>query len=571
MAKLRTLHSGLNRVRRFRATVRVGSALAVFASIVLGYLLAAFLLDLATHMGRAERAIVLAVFGVTTVWALRKYVAPALRAREEEVALALMVERQQGIGSDLVAALQFADGGRSQYGSSDLRQAVIDYTDEVSGHLNYLEGFSRKELTNRATVLAVTVLLAALPCVAAPAHVAVFANRFLLGNAHYPTRTVIESIDSPGDRSAFGQTVHFRVHLSGEMPEKARVELTALSSGLQTIVELMPDAKDKAVYTGELARALDDLSYQVFAGDAYTERRTLTLIPLPVVQVDLEVKTPAYAEGKFQPDAGGGRQRIALEGSRVTPVVTADKDLKSATITIDDKAFPMKGQGKRFTLDAPDSPLANVAATVRYEVQVVDADGLSLERPVSGILQVRADQPPRIAAATGTRYVLPTAAPRIKFKAIDDYALARILVHKTVLRQGKEEPPFSTSGGDTAPPAGDTPGAVPGGSSGGKSGGEQLDKTDTVAQPEDHRAELGGTIAVSLDDLGLEKGDRVIVTFEAVDYRGDAKGKSSRSERMIFQVTDRAGVLAAMRELDTQMDEKLDQIIKAQLGIGDQP
>jgi hypothetical protein len=37
---------------------------------------------------------------------------------------------------------------------------------------------------------------------------------------------------------------------------------------------------------------------------------------------------------------------------------------------------------------------------------------------------------------------------------------------------------------------------------------------------------------------------------------------------MVFHVTDRKGVLDALRELDAQMDKKLDQIIDAQLGGG---
>ena len=79
------------------------------------------------------------------------------------------------------------------------------------------------------------------------------------------------------------------------------------------------------------------------------------------------------------------------------------------------------------------------------------------------------------------------------------------------------------------------------------------------------------TIKVRLEDLDLKIGDRVAVTIEAFDYRGAAAGKASRSERLVFQVTDRKGVLDALRELDAQMNKKLDQIINAQLGGGASP
>ncbi|MEE3219369.1 MAG: hypothetical protein VX257_03855, partial [Planctomycetota bacterium] len=61
----------------------------------------------------------------------------------------------------------------------------------------------------------------------------------------------------------------------------------------------------------------------------------------------------------------------------------------------------------------------------------------------------------------------------------------------------------------------------------------------------------------------------VSISFEATDYRGAGEGMTTRSDRLVFQVTDRAGILAASRQLDAQMGKKLDQIIKAQLGIGE--
>ena len=51
--------------------------------------------------------------------------------------------------------------------------------------------------------------------------------------------------------------------------------------------------------------------------------------------------------------------------------------------------------------------------------------------------------------------------------------------------------------------------------------------------------------------------------------RGDLPGGSGRSDPITFLVTDKEGLLEAMRKLDDQMVEKLDDIIQAQLGIGD--
>ncbi|MBI1374692.1 MAG: hypothetical protein GC159_18390 [Phycisphaera sp.] len=540
MTQLASLHNGLNQLKRFRASVRVGSAAALFGTIVLSVLIAAFVLDVSTHMGRLERFIMLAVFVGTAVWSVRRHLLPALAVNEDKVELALMVERQQGLTSDLVAALQFADGTRAQFGSPDLRHAVVEYTDEVSSHLDYLEGFDRDELKKRGINLGIVAGIILLGVIIMPGHAFAFMNRFLLGGAHYPTATRIVEVVSPGDRSAYGQPIRFRIKADGVLPTSGSVELTALSTGLRTTIELTPDKADAKLYVGELARAMDDMTYTIHLGDAYTDARDLTLIPVPTVEVDMQIETPPYATQKFTARSYGRETRIALEGSKVTASVTSDKPLKSATFTIDEQAFAMKQSGDKWVLPN-NTPLANVAATMRYEVQVVDEDDLSLERPISGVLQVRADQPPRVRAATVTRYVLPTASPSISFGAVDDYALGRIVVHKSVTRSSL-------------------------------SGGEGPDeREDELMDLAGKKYQYADRLNVNLTDLKLQKGDRVTLTFEAYDYRGANPGRPTKSEQLVFEVTDRAGVLAALRELDTQMDRKLDQIIKAQLGIGDTP
>ena len=52
------------------------------------------------------------------------------------------------------------------------------------------------------------------------------------------------------------------------------------------------------------------------------------------------------------------------------------------------------------------------------------------------------------------------------------------------------------------------------------------------------------------------------------DYRGELAGKSRRSEKWVFEVTDSVGVLEAMDRLTEQMDKKLDEILRAQLEAG---
>ena len=81
--------------------------------------------------------------------------------------------------------------------------------------------------------------------------------------------------------------------------------------------------------------------------------------------------------------------------------------------------------------------------------------------------------------------------------------------------------------------------------------------------------DLDSVATVNLADFALEIGDMVTLTLIATDDRGNRQGESAQSDPLVFEVTSRAGFLAAMRKVDAQTDEKLDKIIQAQLGIGD--
>jgi hypothetical protein len=80
---------------------------------------------------------------------------------------------------------------------------------------------------------------------------------------------------------------------------------------------------------------------------------------------------------------------------------------------------------------------------------------------------------------------------------------------------------------------------------------------------------VADTVAIELEDFDLKIGDAVQVTLNTTDYRGSLEGVVAEADVIELMVTSRAEFLAAMREVDSQTDEKLDRIIKAQLGIGD--
>lgn len=563
MTRLAPLRTQLQQIRRRRALERWTIGSSALLLTVCWLLAAAFVIDWSLVMSRPQRLVMLVIVAGATVWVFRRYSVPWFSTREDEIDLALQVERRHEIDTDLVAALQFESPQAERWGSGRLEAAVVDYVAEYSPTLNVAEGFRYEQFGRRLGALAATVAVLGLLAAIFSGHTAAFFNRFLLGSAHYPTRTQIEQVTVNGRtvvpmenrnsslKSPFGQPLRFAVVGSGELPEHGLVRFAGLTQGTETEIELTGEGNSEAkaskrTYAGELPRLVDSVSFQLHLGDAWTDPLEIELVPVPVVALELLPIAPEYARRgeqapRLQP-AGftGARQISVLESSRVDLRLNAlNKELKSATLTIGDDQFPLvkaDDAGRQWTA-TPKSPLASVRRPLRFSLQVEDVDGLSLERPVEGAIRLKTDRSPRVAAAMITRLLLPTAQPRISWGATDDYGLSRVRLLVQVDRHDGRAEQF-------------------------------IHELRTVPQGEQPQTTLRGESRLDLSPFRLEKGDAVRLTVEAYDYRGKLEPKSSTSEPLVVEITDRNGILASLLESDQKSAEQLDEIIRRELGIG---
>lgn len=558
MTKLATLRSRLNSLRHRRSVVRWGNAWSALGAGLLWVLVAAFVVDFSLEMTRPQRFVSLLFISAAGWWIFKHFTKPFLGQRETELDIALLVEKEQEIDTDLVAALQFETPAAKSWGSSTLEQAVIDYVADFGQTLNVFKGFDTTQLRRRIGTFAITALLVLIAVGLYPRHAGAFFNRLFLGSRHYPTRTIIERIQVNNQAVAvdggiaqlkfpFGQPLKLEITASGELPSKGAVKLTTLAQGVQTAVPLQPRGNVDAgrqVFVGEQPRLIDTVNYQIYLGDAWTDPVTLQVIPLPVVLLDLKATPPAYAAQAelALPDQNGSRQIAVIEGSQVDlKVICSNKPLESATVTIDKQKIPLQSvdaDGKEWTLPKTGTPLTRVTAPLRYQVEVKDRDGLGLEQPIIGYIRMKMDRPPRILAGVISKRVLPGAKPKISIGATDDYGLAKLRMIQEV-RHENGETDRTTADVETIPAA---------------------------RQPQ---TSYKGRYTADLKTLKLVKGDTLTLTLEAIDYRGDLEGKSAASEPLVLEVTDVQGFLAGMVETDEQSARRLDAIIQRQLGIGE--
>lgn len=578
MSKLASLRSRLGDLRLKRQSVRVGAAISAVLVAVAWTLLGIFLIDWLFELNILQRLILIAVGGGGIYWAYLRFAKPFLGVVETELDMALLVERQQKIDSDLVAALQFESADANRWGSQQLETAVIDYVAEFGQGLNIFEGFSREQLTRRAQLLVGTLVILGLSIAWHPAHARAFLNRLMLGSAHYPTRTQLVDVvvngtslgadpvryrDADGKprmlKAAYGQPLVIEVLAAGVLPEAGRAELRTVRSGLRAPIDLVKSGEPedgRQKYAGQLPRLVDAVEFQIYLGDAWTDPATLLVIQLPTVELETRVTPPPYAKKRVPETQGGSRQISVLEGSQVDLQLTSDKPLSKAVMKVGDKKYPLERDaaakktsktGKALdTWKLPaEHPLRRVREEVPYEIDIYDAETAGLvgeekaepDLSITGSVRIEVDRPPRVVGEITTRSILPEAHPKLFYGATDDYGLAKILLRRTLTRQGtleaEELPPVELA----------------------------LDKSQADAYQ--------GSAVLDFKQLKLGKGDQLRITLEAIDDRGEFEGKSSLSDPLVFQVTDKQGVYEAMLESDKLSDRQLDAIIRRQLGIGE--
>lgn len=677
MTKLTTLRAQLASLRRARALVRGGTAWSTMVTAALWTLIGVFVLDVAFQFGIPERVVLILIGAGVVAWAGHRFTRPLLGVKETDEDIALMVERQQQLDSDLVAALQFEKPEAAKWGSVQLETAVIDYVADVGRGINVFQGFSREQMIRRGTTLGITAVVMLLAAAIFPGYAIAFANRLLLGGMHYPTKTQIATIlvnhrevlaahehgCRPEDaKCAQGRPISFLIQVKqtkGVLPEtgralitstgpsraKTEVELKALTfdqrltrlkqgeeklrqaamnpetdisqpwrdevlslvafdapNSLETIQdatdaaaltaaagivgEAIKNWQDKpavgsaptAIYEGELQRLADGVKYKLFLGDAWTDPARIAMIPLPIVERKLTPLPPAYARTEKDTQPTTAPQISVLEGSQVDVSLLCKNDKSLSAVWLVTK---VDGKAKRFELTKQDNggkvwqlttaageknPFARITEELKYEIQATDTDGLSLEAPLRGIIRIRPDRSPSGAAEVVHKVVLPTAEPVVHYRATDDYGIAQLKLLVEVERHQDENRVVSTVDVDQS---NSLPGKL-----------VAAERAEVPILPQGKpltaaKLPTAGEFKLQMDKLPfspkLAKGDRIKIVLEVVDYRGSQPGVSYFSDPLVLEISDESGVLAAISEADERSEQRLTDIIKRQLGIGESP
>ncbi len=240
MTRLSTLHRHLAALRRSRVLGRWATAYSAVITAALWLLLAVFAVNVAFQMDVTQRVLIMALAAAGLVWSFRRYAVPELGVREDEIELALLVEKKHAINSDLVAAIQFEQPQAVTWGSRQLEERVIESVSDLARRLDVFEGLAQPKPRRRTAALVATLAVVAAVAVSFPGHTRAFLQRLCLAAVHYPSDTVIERIainhqtvlDRPrhgagpvNAKCAEGYPLDFWVSCSGTLPRSGKAQL----------------------------------------------------------------------------------------------------------------------------------------------------------------------------------------------------------------------------------------------------------------------------------------------------------------------------------------------------------
>lgn len=550
-SQLTNVRSELNRLVRMRAAVRFATAGCILASGAIGFLSLLFLVDWMFHLSIESRLFLLLLSLVAIAWMIRRLFCDLASKRETIEDVALAVEKQHGIDSDLIAALQFDSHDDQPQFRTELTQAVIADAVTRIEPLDLFEGFSLGLLPRHATLFVALALLVIAFAITDSASSLAFANRLLLGTGDYPTRTSISSIRVNGQivvinsddrgqpiRIPFGHPVKFEIEYSGRQPKRAYVRLATARIQFAEEIELKSSSTSGPAVIGELRRMTESFRSTFYIGDATSQSFDLEVIPLPIVDFAWKIVPPKYTTSSTHSpeDHKTTNQLSVLRGSAVKLSLDCrNKPLKAAKVIVAERAtelIPKQSGADVFWTLPPNTLFDAISESFSYEIQVVDQDELSLEHPIAGSVRIKADAAPRLTATAVTEHVLRTAEPKIDYVATDDFGVSKIDAVIDVIHEDSRSATHELA-------------------------------VKAVLESDQPSIEIRGQVAIPLSRYELTKGDSVKVRLRTVDWRGDQPGEQFTSEPITFLVTDLASILSRVNDEDKKAVKQLEEIIKA--------
>lgn len=543
---LHELRSHLRMLQGRRTLVRWGTAMCSVLLVFLGSWVIVGGCDYFWRFTWHFRLVILMGWLASATWCLSRWMFPAIRARESLEDVALWVEQKHRIDSDLIGALQFESQPANPWGSSQLSAAVVQQVAQIGPRINVWEGFSYGQLPRRFAAMLLLMVGMTIFWATFPVHCRAAWNRFWLGSARYPSRTVITEFTINGEsipvRSSKhpvvlkfpqGTTLKMKIRCVGELPNKGfgRLHHHGAQSDVSFPLEPSNHNHPEELFAEHVLPASDAV-LQISAGDTWIDPVLLEVAALPMIDVRWRITPPKYSGMTTTLESAGTSLRV-LEGSTLNVAIRGtNNNLSRAVLIRNDEKIPLiYSKLINAWVFSERNPFANVRHEEGFEIHAVDIDGIAVTPPLAGQIHLHLDRAPRVTSSAVSQRVVPSANPQIIFDADDDFGLKRIRHQIEISRVAGDQERHTQ---------------------------EWKEFSDDQPKPK----EIHEVFRLDIAAFRLKQGDELKLVIEALDDRGDLEPNVGRSDPMIFKVTDRNGVLAEVNDADRNSLQQLEAILQ---------
>jgi len=444
------------RIASLRGRARRLLALHGLSLVVAG--LAAFtvlacLADWSIHLAREVRVGLLVAMAVMVGYLVVRYVVAPLVVRFRDLDIAMKVEaRWPGLNDRLASTIQFLDleragvGDREDVlGSRALREATVKQTLAETDAIDFRSVIDPRP-ARRAMMIGAAAVCMGLAVFSLDARLGGIALKRLympLASNPWPQMTHLAILNAP-PKIAKGDTFVLEVGVAKGERAPSTAKITYKYEDGETATEsLRPD--DRGKFHGRKESVEKSFSFTVAAGDDITAKRSVTVVPPPVVTATtVKLTFPAYTSLTPQTLAADKATIAAVRGTTVELMATASKPLASASL--------VRGEGQKPIAVAVDEtkPTA-LAATFTLDesgpitIAMTDTEGFRSQERDAVRFDLRSikDEAPKVTVddPANDRDVTPNADVPVEITADDDFGLGAIRLVYTVSVNGSEPGP----------------------------------------------------------------------------------------------------------------------------------